>query len=382
MESGQEATEAHVPITRALGVTTAERYLKTLCDGTFLSMWSYAEIYRDQREGGRRHGDGKEVCDLLVVFENHIIIFSDKDCAFSDTGDLEVDWKRWYRKAIGASAKQLWGAERWIRTHPDRLFVDRACRQPFPIALPDGGVMQVHRIVVAHDASGRCTRHLGGSGSLMLDSTLDGMGEPFTVGHIDRVRGFVHVLDDTTLGIVLRTLDTIADFVAYFTRKERLLLGHTAVHAAGEEELLSFCSPANRPGRAARFRLRAWLPRRCASGRSLGAIFASNPLRQAQIAADAIGYAWDALIETFARHSFGHTQHFAWASPGWRTRRSSCAFWLGNPARGGACWRERSTRCCARHHAPSGERACWCHRTRAIPISSSSVAARATGSRL
>ena len=63
-------------ISRAGGITDSERYLKNLCDHTFLSLWSYPNAYRDQK--GSSKGDGKELCDLLVVFENHVIIFSDK----------------------------------------------------------------------------------------------------------------------------------------------------------------------------------------------------------------------------------------------------------------------------------------------------------------
>ena len=70
-----------------------------LCRHSFLSLWSYPSVYRDQgRTGGR--GDGKEICDLLVVFENHVLIFSDKDCEFIDTGNLELDWSQWYRKTV------------------------------------------------------------------------------------------------------------------------------------------------------------------------------------------------------------------------------------------------------------------------------------------
>jgi hypothetical protein len=81
-------------------------------------------VFRDQgRSNGK--GDGKEVCDLLVVFENHVIIFSDKQCSFFDSGDLQVEWRRWYKRAILKSAQQVWGAERWIREFPSRLFLDK-----------------------------------------------------------------------------------------------------------------------------------------------------------------------------------------------------------------------------------------------------------------
>jgi hypothetical protein len=55
------------PIEKAKGVTESERYLSRLCHHSFLSMWSYPGIFRDQGKIGGK-GDGKELCDLLVVF--------------------------------------------------------------------------------------------------------------------------------------------------------------------------------------------------------------------------------------------------------------------------------------------------------------------------
>ena len=213
----QESLASRPAVSRADGVTESERYLKKLCERTFLSLWSYPNVYRDQ--GGTAGGDGKEICDLLVVFENHVIVFSDKDCAFPDSGDLTKDWRRWFRKAVKKSADQVWGAERWIRSHPDRLFTDRPCEHNFPIDLPDLDKAVFHRIVVAHDSSHRCRREFnGGSGSLMISTAITGTAhyeanprgiQPFTVGDLNPEKGYVHVLDDTSLEIVLGSLDTI-----------------------------------------------------------------------------------------------------------------------------------------------------------------------------
>src|ERR1700682_1651598 len=96
------------------GVTAAERYLQRLCKHSFLSLWSHMGIFRDQRGSGTK-GDGKELCDLLVVFGNDILIFSDKACEFRNTGNLQLDWSRWFRRAVLKSADQVWGAERWIK---------------------------------------------------------------------------------------------------------------------------------------------------------------------------------------------------------------------------------------------------------------------------
>ena len=144
-------------------------------------------VFRDQgRVDGK--GDGKEVCDLLAVFDNHVMIFSDKDCHFQDNKDLRIAWARWYKKAVLASAAQIWGAERWIRDAPTKLFLDRKCTVPFPINLPKPDEAIFHRIVVAHDGSRACKKALGGSGSLMLSNVLlgdDHLHMPFMIGRLD-----------------------------------------------------------------------------------------------------------------------------------------------------------------------------------------------------
>lgn len=299
------------PVTRADGTTSAERLLKSLCDRTFLTLWSYPSVFRDQGRNGK--GDGKEVCDLLVVFENHVVIFSDKDCIFPDSGDIDVDWSRWYRRAIEASAKQIWGAERWIRDHPELLFMDRTCSIPFPITLPDPADAKYHRVLVAHGSSERCRAAIGGSGSLMIDLGLVGTqhsaprdrgGRPFAIGRVDADRGYVHVFDDTTLPLVLDMLDTATEFVDYLTRKEELIASGRLEFATGEEDLLSYYFEGLNEHNEHVFlvpdgaSLRLDDPTRWSR-------FASSPRRLAQIAANQTSYAWDMLIEAFVKNVFG-----------------------------------------------------------------------------
>src|SRR5438045_2294555 len=121
-------------VSRPIGVTASERTLKRLCDRSFLSLWSHASVFRDQGNGSGREGKG--ICDVVVVFGEHGLVFSDKHCIFPASGDPLVNWKRWYRNAIADSAKQIYGAERWFKTHPDRVFRDRKCTQRLPVSLP------------------------------------------------------------------------------------------------------------------------------------------------------------------------------------------------------------------------------------------------------
>jgi len=50
-------------ITKSKGLTPTERLLSELCDLTFLKLWSYPNPCK---------ADGKELCDLLAVFEDHV----------------------------------------------------------------------------------------------------------------------------------------------------------------------------------------------------------------------------------------------------------------------------------------------------------------------
>jgi hypothetical protein len=293
----------------------AERYLKRLCDRSFLSLWSYPGVYKDQRQGGK--GDGKEVCDLLVVFENHILIFSDKDCAFGDTGNLDLDWSRWYRRAVKKSADQVWGAERWIKKHPERLFLDRTCTQPFPIDLPDPASATFHRIVVAHGVSERCRQVLGGSGAMLFVPDIIGDahctpksqgGMPFAIGQVDPSRGFVHVLDDASLATLMHELDTITDFVSYLSKKERLVLDGRLGMAAGEDDLLArYLENMNADGEHD-FALPAGFDQ-VLIDEGHWSSFESSPQRRARLQANEVSYVWDRLIETFSQHMLAGTQY-------------------------------------------------------------------------
>jgi hypothetical protein len=314
-------------VRKSSGINASERYLAQLAEHTFLSLWSYPGIYLNQQWSS---GNGGEVCDLLVVFEDHVLIFSDKNIEYKPHVDPKVAWRRWYKKAVKKSADQIYRAERWIREHPDRLFLDPACIQPFPVPLPKPDRIQIHRIVVAHGVSEACQRALGGSGSLMIDPNLVGddhflLGEdhvvlmdgrltlpsparPFAVGQVNPERGFVHVLDDTTLDILLRTLDTINDFVEYLKRKERLIAAGKLGGATGEEELLAYYLRNVGPD--------GWNDFVLPEGTNIIFIdeglwvgHQQHPRRLAQQEADEISYAWDGLIERFNRNILNDTQY-------------------------------------------------------------------------
>lgn len=299
------------PIIKTEGSTDSERYLAKLADRSFLNLWSYPTPYRDQKQGGT--GDGKELCDLLVVCGDYVIIFSEKTIDWP-SGDLVTAWRRWAKRAIRDSAQQTRGAERWISAFPERLFLDRDCTIPFPIDLPSREFRQVHRVVVANGSANACKMHYpDSSGSLIIRPSVVGqshwMGEhvePFVVGDVDPIGSFVHVLNEAALDIIMAELDTIRDFASYLVKKAAFIRSGALIEAHGEENLLAYYAiRINGEGDHDFVLDREKAPISIDSQRYTR--FVADPRYQAKKRADEISYLWDRLIEAFTNHMLGGT---------------------------------------------------------------------------
>jgi hypothetical protein len=233
------------PIVKELGVTEGERYLAKLADSTFIGMWSYPSVYRD--EGFSKNGVGQETADLLVVFENTLIIFSEKDISFNGEVDIKIAWPRWCRKAIYESIGQLRGSESFIRKYPNRLFLDKKCKEPFPLDITSAN-LQVHLVAVARNSAAPCKQYFdsvkpGSSQSLAFQFGLskeDVLNYPFFVTDFAPEKTFVHVLDDYTLDLLMEELDTVTDFLHYLQEKESAIRNGGLFSIPGEEEFLAY----------------------------------------------------------------------------------------------------------------------------------------------
>lgn len=310
------------PIKKGSGVTPTEKYLARLCDRSFLNLWSYPNAFRD--EGKKDEGGaGKELCDLLVACDKHLLIFSEKNVPFPESGDLPTDWRRWVTRAVAKSARQVLGAERWIIQNPERIFVDPFCTQRLPLELPAENERVIHRIIVARGASSACKAFFGGgNGSLIISNERtpilqkpDGISfayDPFCIGDINPDGGFIHILDDFTLPIILRELDTITDLVGYLTEKETFFRTDRYIRAAGEEELLAYYfRNFDEETQRFRFKIKGEKPDDPYNGIYIDEGFWKGLTKHPQYALkkeeDRISYLWDRLIGQFTKHMLAGT---------------------------------------------------------------------------
>jgi hypothetical protein len=231
---------------QSAGYTPTERNLALLTTQTFFSLWCYPNLYKER---------GKELCDLVIFFGEDVVLFSDKNIAYPEHADPNVAWARWFRRAVLASADQLFGAESSIKRFPSKIFLDSACTMNFPLPLSDISKVKFHRVAIANGSRQACkslTKSCLGSLKILSELEADAhLSTPFAIGRIMPDKPFVHVLDSDSLAVVLGELDTMKDFIDYLRQKEALFESRRRISVAGEEQLLAhYLKQANRFGDA------------------------------------------------------------------------------------------------------------------------------------
>ncbi len=306
-------------VVRGTGFTESERYLASLADKAFLRLWSYPNTFIDKKSGGK--GDGKELADLLVVFGDDVIIFSDKEIEWPSSEDKDLAWSRWYRRAVAKSADQVRGAERWLTKFEKRVFIDKCCEHPFPIDLPPLASRRVHGIVVALGANDMARQHFNDPrGTFAVIPSIEGNDHvnktakdyhPFAIGDVNPNGSFVHVFDPVALDLVLAELDTVSDFLDYLTKREAFIRSGRLLVAGGEEDLVAAFIQNGTPTGERSF-LPADLPADITdhsivipAGEYDG--FIALPEYRRKKEADEVSYNWDRLIEIFVEHVLAGT---------------------------------------------------------------------------
>ncbi len=295
------------------GFTQGEEFLSQLGRRTFLSFWSWPNLFRDQGDCVRG-GDGKEICDLSVIFDENIILFSDKGIRFQKERELGVAWPRWARKAIKDSHKQLMGSERWIQQYPDRIFLDPQCSTKIPIPLPKPDRIAIHKVIIAHGIE-EILLEQGLEPSFRFDlgltdeiSWMAGNETPFTLGKLSG-ESFVHIFTQAAIELALREFDTTKDFIWYLAQRKRLLTSSLKIKISSESDILQLYYEGIEDYQAGRIIDLDQLSASPSSVVSKGGIsnLHWNPSYQAKKYSDGISYFWDDLVEGFNHHVLNQT---------------------------------------------------------------------------
>ena len=295
------APKTRRPIRKSHGTTRTENLLSGLCDCAFLQLWSYANPHKD---------DGHELCDLLAVFDKHVFVFFDREKAFPDetTPHTRISWERWKREAIERQVRTLGGAVKYIKSGRE-IFLDPRRQRPLPLSF-DRSTSNYYKILVAHGVEaaiqGASDENVTGSLAVSYGAPSDDIDLPFVV-NLDKDDP-VHVLDSSTLPVILGELDTIFDLSNYFAAKEEAVRSLQGVFYCGEEDLLAhyfmnFDEDSNRHF----IGVEDESPTHLMIAEGWWRDFEQSVVYQKTKLANEVSYLWDELIQKTCAHSLGGT---------------------------------------------------------------------------
>ena len=230
---------------------SAERIVHELAEASFFTDWCYRNP---------KLADGKELCDLLIVFEDIAVIWQIKDLKVQENGNYNP-------KDVDKNLRQLAGAKRRLldESRPLKLSNPRRGDELF-----DPNVVQ----------------------RIYLVSALTGPGEAYFPFFRQVKNGNAHVFTGEFLEIALGELNTTQDFVDYLEAKERFLCSdRRMIINGGEQELLATYLMRDRSFEDFKDATMVVIDEGCWED------LLQKPEYYARQEADEISFAWDELIE-------------------------------------------------------------------------------------
>lgn len=178
---------------------SAEKIVHNMALKTFMVDWCYLNPMIKP---------GKELCDLLIVFDNVAIVLQVKDLKLDENG-------KYKKPEVDKNLRQLAGAK----------------RQLFDLK---------RKIELYNPRRGKDFFDPSSINEVYLISVLLGEGEDYYSALEEIKNSDVHVFSRSFTQIVLNELDTISDFCDYLKAKEKLFLKkkRRLIVNGGEEELL------------------------------------------------------------------------------------------------------------------------------------------------
>lgn len=176
-----------------------EAFVNGLAFNSFIEHWCYPSP-KDE------NGDRKEICDLLILFGENLIIISVKNYEFKDL------YSRYFRKTIEKAIKQIYGAERKLLVGNNDVFIKHPNRETE--RFPKEQIKNVYRVIV----------NLG-EGVRFYPFNKETQDEKF-----------ITLLDKDAFQTIVQELDTIPDLLEYLRKREELFADKTVTILPGDED--------------------------------------------------------------------------------------------------------------------------------------------------
>jgi hypothetical protein len=178
----------------------AEQVLSDLAQQTFLTNWCFLNPHLP---------NGKELCDLLIIFDDIVIIWQVKDLKLDNMGKANS-------REVKKNLRQIFGAKRQLFdiNTPIELYNTRRKREVFD----SSSINEVH----------------------LISALMGEEGEGINIAEVFK-NHFIHVFTKSFLPVLLEELDTIRDFCQYLAARETLVSEKRVGKIIGsEQDLLAY----------------------------------------------------------------------------------------------------------------------------------------------
>jgi len=175
-----------------------EEFVNRIAFSSFFEYWCYPSP-KDE------FGDKKQICDLLIKFDDNLIIISIKNYEFKDL------YPRYFTKTIEKAAKQIYGAERKLLNSNRDIFIKHP--KIDVERFPKERINNIYRVIV----------NLG-EGVRFYPFNKETQDEKF-----------ITILDKEAFQTIVQELDTIPDFLEYLRKREELFVDKTVTILPGDE---------------------------------------------------------------------------------------------------------------------------------------------------
>ncbi len=226
----------------------AEQILTDLAEKTFLADWCFLNPPLP---------NGKELCDLLVVFDEIAIIWQVKDLKLNNHGNINS-------REVDKNLKQLAGARRQLfdLKTPIELYNPQRKKETFD----PSSINEVH----------------------LISALMGEEGEAMNMAKIIKNQ-FAHVFTKSFLPVLLEELDTIRDFCQYLAAREAVISeNRVGKMNGGEQDLLAYYLVHDRSFGSTSEVINI--------SKGLWDQFRNSSAYQRKKEADEISYYWDAII--------------------------------------------------------------------------------------
>lgn len=219
----------------------SERNITDIFSNSLLNYWVIPNPYKR---------DKNELCDILIVFNNYIIIISDKSCNISKKENTNI-YKKWvnFCDGLSKSKRQLKLAMEYIKSNPKEIYVDKNSKEKIHRDININENTKFLLLTTVSNWSFLLKEELKNDGSLIFNNSDEFLKNgalrkknkyAFNLQNYQIENDFYHMVDDLNLLRMLKSLNTLPDFISYLLHRENIFKSISLIGKSEKDILLPF----------------------------------------------------------------------------------------------------------------------------------------------